>query len=314
MDSVRGYISAIASWKTLALLLALLNIKNIPLSWHIRLFYAFLSNWRWNFSYPVFPPGKALVDANGKPTHPVFCMYGITSRTPLSESDYNLHKSNSTYFSDMDVSRTTLAVRLYTPAIYMVSKDVDRELLSGKGNGMASNAHKSIYVAVGSVYCAFKREVKPFELYEVLSKVIAWDQKWLYIMTFFLRPGRKGTKQTLLASAVTKYVVKKGRLTVPPARVLRRNGLLPPLPEGMTDESLSAERLVEEEEDSSLQTVLSEDTDKSAALAQRKSANVEGYNGSDWSYDMVERERRRGLKVVEGYANLDAKVFAEWEG
>lgn len=310
-----------------------------------------------------------MVDPHGRPTHPIFVPYGITSRSPLLESDYNLHKSNSTYFSDLDIARTALVARLYTPGIYMVSKEVERELLASaedKGkekdgsNEKAikeakSYAKKAIYVAVGSVYCAFKREVKPFELFEVQSKIIAWDQKWLYIMSFFLRPapGGKG-KQTLLATALTKYVVKKGRLTIPPARVLRTNGLLPSLPECVADKSASSElssvdkkslgatatatatamgigtgtpanasgeqEVVDADADdgSSLErkvlTISDDDAPDERVLAEKKKANAESSNASEWSYEMIEQERRRGMHVVEGYAHLDAKVHAEWEG
>ena len=322
MDIVQGggaFISSIVSWKVLALILALINIKNIPLSWHLRLLYAFLGNMRFKLDSPVFPPGTPLIDSNGRPTHPIFVPYGTTTRTPFLESDYNLHKSNSTYFSDLDVARTTLVVRLYTPGIYIASKEVDRELLAAKqagdDKGKATNMNKYVNVAVGSVYCAFKREVKPFELYQVQSKIIAWDQKWLYIMSFFLRPAaKKGMKQTLLAAALTKYVVKKGRLTISPARVLRANGLLPPLPEGMSDESLSVEQF--DDDDERVRNVVSLNADEipdiSPELAERVKANAE--LGSSWTYGMIEQERRRGLQVVAGYANLDARVFAEWEG
>ena len=43
------------------------------------------------------------------------------------ETDYNFHKSNSTYFSDLDVARTALVTRLYSPGVGLVSKELDAE-------------------------------------------------------------------------------------------------------------------------------------------------------------------------------------------
>jgi hypothetical protein len=36
-----------------------------------------------------------------------------SSRSPLTECDINLHKSNSTYFSDLDISRSNLVMLLF---------------------------------------------------------------------------------------------------------------------------------------------------------------------------------------------------------
>ncbi|BDD59721.1 hypothetical protein MAP00_004915 [Monascus purpureus] len=334
MGDIQSFLSSLVSWKALALTLALVNLKNLPLGWHVRLFYCFVRNIRWRIDDPFFPKGTALVNAQGKPTHPIFAPYGITSRTPLLETDYNLHKSNSTYFSDLDVARTALATRLYSPGVSIVSKELDKELLATGDASKAAHAHKAIYIALGSVHCSFKREIKPFELYEIESKIIAWDQKWLYIMTFFLRPASgKNKKRTLFATALSKYVVKKGRLTVPPERVLRASGFLPPPPEGVSLESVdfsSADASVSQtpvsgegiaastavDGGSLVREVLRVTDDKLSnpqALAEQTKANTESWDPNEWTYERIDQERRRGLRVVEGWANLDAKLFAEWQ-
>lgn len=290
-----------------------------------------MRNIRWQDYYPYFPKGKALIDDKGRPVHPVFVPYGVTSRTPFLETDYNLHKSNSTYFSDLDVARTALVTRIYSPGVKVVGQELDRELRSDAGK--SSNVGKSMYIAVGSVYCTFKREIKPFELYEVECKVLAWDQKWLYIISFFLRPAsKKGGKKTLLATALTKYVVKKGRLTVPPERIMRASGFLPAPPAGVpepnvytsTDVSASATPADGEGiaastgvDGSLVREVLTASTGKSPdqqTLNDQKKANAESWNSEEWTYEMIDRERRRGLQLVEGYASLDDKLNQEWEG
>ncbi|KAA8651886.1 hypothetical protein EYZ11_009909 [Aspergillus tanneri] len=334
LDSIYELLSSLLpvfSWKTLALVLALINLKNLPFVWHLRILHHLVSNIRWKPEYPHFPKGHPIVSHTGKPTHPVFVPYGITSRAPILETDYNFHKSNSTYFSDLDVARTALATRLYSPGSSIVSKELDAEFLAAsRREGKPAPPRKSIYIALGSVYCAFKREIKPFERYEIESKLIAWDQKWMYILTFFLRPApRKGGKRTLFATALSKYVIKKGRLTVPPERVMRASGFLPPRPEG-SDAATSTEMpgtsgagtpasegitAMASVDGSLVREVLKledESTARDTLEAERK-ANADSWDATEWPWERIEQERLRGLKVVEGYASMDAILLDEWE-
>ncbi|EPS25782.1 hypothetical protein PDE_00718 [Penicillium oxalicum 114-2] len=318
----------------LALLLVITNIKNLPFIWHVRLLYHFLFNLRWKPSDPFFPKGKALLDAQGKPTHPVFVTCKITSRTPLLETDYNLHKSNSTYFSDLDVSRTALVTRLFSPGVGLVSKELDQEFLEmSQKEGKRAPKRKPIMIVLGSVYCSFKREIKPFERYEVHSKVISWDKKWLYILSSFMRPAsRAGGERTLLATALSKYVVKKGRLTVEPGRILRLAGFLPTPPAGHSAAKFNADSSAEA---SAVDTPVSSEGITAAggvdgplareilklnddelpsreALEEQRDTNAKSWDSNEWSWERIEQERLRGLRVVDGYINLDAQLSAEW--
>ncbi|KAE8149396.1 hypothetical protein BDV25DRAFT_130396 [Aspergillus avenaceus] len=326
-------LSSIMSWKMLAVVLAIINLKNLPLVWHIRVLHYIWWNIRRKPQDPYFPKGKAMVTHTGKPTHPVFVPYGITSRTPILETDYNFHKSNSTYFSDLDISRTALVTRIVTPGVSIVSKELDAELRDASlRDGKKPSAPKAIYIALGSVYCSFKREIKPFELYEIESRIVSWDEKWMYILSFFLRPAaKKGGKRTLFATALAKYVVKKGRLTVPPERVLRASGYLPPRPEGAVPEP----GLVDSPADVSGAGTPSEgiaassgvdgslvrevlklnegDISGQGNLAAKRKENADSWNTDEWTWERIEEERLRGLKVVEGYVSLDAKLHEEWE-
>ncbi|KAL2221037.1 hypothetical protein M432DRAFT_604886 [Thermoascus aurantiacus ATCC 26904] len=326
IESIRDLVQwmpPLASWKTLALVLALLNIKSLPFSWHIRLIYHLIRNMRLRPGAPLAPKVKAAQDSKGGQPHPLFVPSSITSRTPLMETDYNIHKSNSTYFSDLDISRTALVSRLYYPGMSIVSKELDKELNLKK--------RAPIYVALGSVYCSFKREIKPYELFEIQSKVAGWDQKWLYILSFFLRPERrKGEGKTLLATAISKYVVKKGRLTVPPERVLRASGFLPPRPEGAPEQSVSGsndtsaigtpaageETAVGEGVDGSAvreDLTLTEDKiPEPAVLRDQKRKNTDSWDPQEWSWERIDEERKRGLEIIEGYINLDAKLHEQW--
>lgn len=148
------------------------------------------------------------------------------------EIDFNFHKSNSTYLTDLDVSRAFLSGVIFGP------------LITGSGG-------KRCNLIVGAVSCTFKREIKPYKSYETWTRVASWDEKWIYMVTHFVQRGELRAGQRVLqshssewageklettsrsegsrvvfASAVTRFVCKRGRLTVPPAHALEECGLL----------------------------------------------------------------------------------------
>ncbi|KAJ5902102.1 hypothetical protein N7495_002630 [Penicillium taxi] len=328
MGDLLSAAASLVSWKTLALAFALINIKTLPLGWHFRLLYHFLTNLRLKPTAPFFPKGKAILDPHGNPTHPVFVPYSITSRTPLLETDYNLHKSNSTYFSDLDAARTALVTRIYSPGVGLVSKELDQEFLVASQKEGKKHIPKRlpIIIVLGSVYCNFKREIKPFEKYEMHSRVISWDKKWLYILTAFMRPAKQaGGEKTLLATGVSKYVVKKGRLTVSPERILRTGGFLPP----RSDQSdspfefsevgtpVSGEGITSSAVDGSLvREVLKMNEDQipnGEDLEEEKKANSDLWNSEEWSWERIEQERLRGLAVVQPFIDVDENLAKETE-
>lgn len=300
------------------------------------------------------------------------------SRTSLAETDYNLHKSNSTYFADLDVGRTMLISCLLRKGIRESSKyrntdktDVDdasntaqpsakrrRSSISeaatsalrnaassasevataetilrtphsdpastaSRENGQNSstpprNVKKSdrFLIALGGVSCHFKRELKPNEEYEIWTRVLCWDRKWFYLVSHMVKAGaivpdeyalgasrsfserlfgargKKSNKQektgqmngalkeleqertaqwqsAIFASSISKYVVKKGRLTIPPELVWQRSDLLP------------------------------KDSDISEQTVQDHYA---------WTSQNVERERSRGMELAGSFAALDGLV------
>ena len=93
-----------------------------------------------------------------------------------------------------------------------------------------------MYVALAGVSCLFRREIKPYEKYEVWTRVLAWDAKWFWVISHFVSPGKNkksaGGKdgcgdRKVFASALSKYVFKSDRKTIPPAVVLEESGVLP---------------------------------------------------------------------------------------
>ncbi|RAH65712.1 acyl-CoA thioesterase [Aspergillus aculeatinus CBS 121060] len=336
-------ISSLLTWKALALFLALINLKNLPLVWHARLAHHLYRNIR---RTPQDPHHPASTHPPPHATHPIFLPLTISSRTPILETDYNFHKSNSTYFSDLDIARTALATRIFTPGSRIVNRALDAEAAAASSASASASfggkekkqppkggSKLGLYIALGSVFCSFKREIKPFERYEITSRVIGWDEKWVYMISYFVRP-QAGKKGRLLATALSKYVVKKGRVTVPPERVLRASGFLPERPvgsvgsgsltpgesgsgsgseEGQLDEGITATATGVDA--AVVREVLLDAGDgDEAAKEEQRVRNVHSWNEEDWPWERIEEERLRGLKVVEGYAGLDAKLFEEWGG
>ncbi|CAG8903297.1 unnamed protein product [Penicillium egyptiacum] len=166
--------------------------------------------------------------------HHVFLPVVTRSRSPVTECDFNFHKSNSTYLTDLDASRAHLSGLFFAPIFQKTTGSVRCNLI------------------VSAVACTFRREIKPFQPYELWTKVASWDDKWIYMVPHFVdrskfRPGcsvmqadtsshkEKTTKRVppegdqtkhVFASAVTRMVFKRGRLTIPPERALETCGLL----------------------------------------------------------------------------------------
>lgn len=139
---------------------------------------------------------------------------------------------------------------------------------------------------LGAVHTSFHREIKPYQSYEVISRILAWDQKWIFVVSYFVKPGKaignvagesllnqqdekadavvnKGTGvgAGIFATAVSRYVLKKGRVTVPPEMLIGEMGFLGDGKDGGAREG--------------------------------------------WTKDKVEDVRRAGVDFVEGWLGMD---------
>ncbi|KAL2257425.1 hypothetical protein VTK26DRAFT_196 [Humicola hyalothermophila] len=279
--------------RTSRILLAIflvINWKSLPLAWTVRIFHTFL--------YHVFKRPKTL------PQRALF-HYGIsTSRTSLLETDYNIHKSNSTYFADLDVARSHTVTHLLGPGIPIIANNAKNKLVRDKDGNVVKG---TFGLGLGAVFCSFRKEIAPLQGYEMWTRILSWDRKWLYIITHFVVKGkvrptgwdgkrmgptrpklvRSGSGEPVkeedwskyvIATAVSKYVFKLGRFTVHPALVIDAAGFLPERPGGWTGGETgtgTAEELGE--------------------------LDMEG----EWDWRRVEWERRKGMEMAEHFAALD---------
>lgn len=179
-------------------------------------------------------------------------------------------------------------------------------------------AKGSVKIIVGAVQTSFKKELRAYEKYEIWTRVLSWDRKWLYLVSHFVEKGAVKPRfwdtggswpirntpskpddwvKNILAISITKLVFKVGRLTIHPAIVLGASGLLPPRPGGWTTgdgerELSSAESATED----GLKVITGEDEDT-------------------WDWSRIEAERLRGFKHAQNFAALDnlSKTFNSGE-
>lgn len=248
------------------------------------------------------------------------------------DCDYNLHKSNSTYFQDLDVARAHLVGNIIRTGL--------QRLNAGDDEGLPAEVRAvkgKYYVALGAIGCFFHREVPPLARFEIYTRILSWDRKWLYLVShvvkrgaikpdsYVLQPWKKGKrtaadakksdeqeedlKKHVYATSIARYVMKKGRLTVNPEIILERSRLLPPRPEGVG--------LPPRTEDSVVATPAGENTpagEKSGSSSEQIAAGVseklgggdvvEGEVGHGWTWETMEAERLRGLKMASHFDQL----------
>ncbi|KAK1148471.1 hypothetical protein N8T08_009476 [Aspergillus melleus] len=284
MESISSLVSSVwgslGFWKAAAIFFALLNLKTFPMVWHIRVYRYFFKH-----GYLITPA----VEQPARPSTELLDPVSIYSRAPIMELDFNMHKSNSTYFSDLDVSRTALMSNIVVKGAALLEKQ------------LAANGKRGpLGFILGSVYTSFKREIPAYMKYEVKSHVASYDNKWIYIITYFLKPGKKGRvldaeglKKKLYAVSISRYVLKKGRYTVPPKDAFQAAGYTPLLDIVAANGNGHATAV--------------ENGDANGDVTQRKSAEAK-----DGEWDRLKEEIDRGLDVVQPFIHQEEKLMEEY--
>ncbi|KAK2758945.1 hypothetical protein FQN54_003043 [Arachnomyces sp. PD_36] len=230
LSSLKSLSTPITSSRMMTFLFIFLvaNIKSLPFVWHFRFLRALTTRL-------LTRPSPSSKKNPINPTH-LFLPVITTTRSPLLECDYNIHKSNSTYFSDLDISRTHIFCLLFGPKVVPTP-------LNGR------NSPSKALPILGGVQCSFRREILPYQGYEIWTRVLSWDEKWVYVVSHFVVKGKvrpvgyvlqggrkKGGREKgkgkmdekyVLASSVARYVFKRGRKTIAPWEVLVDSNLLP---------------------------------------------------------------------------------------
>ncbi|KAH2001046.1 hypothetical protein KXV97_007163 [Aspergillus fumigatus] len=140
-------LASINLWKIATIFLLAVNVKCLPFVWHYRIFKPLVrAAWR------TFRSGPKLAVIPHSKTPTVFLPSITSTYAPLFECDYIMHKSNSTYFTDLDASRSYLLSALCYDGLVTV----DRELAAEGKKGMLA-------AIIGSVTTSFKKEIRIFQ-------------------------------------------------------------------------------------------------------------------------------------------------------
>ncbi len=86
-----------------------------------------------------------------------------------NDLDVNGHVNNGRYFTMADIARFDLARRTGILAI--------------------ARKHKAMPV-IGDSTARFRRDLKLFDRFEIHSKVLGWDERWIYMEHRFMQKGR----------------------------------------------------------------------------------------------------------------------------
>ena len=216
-------------------------------------------------------------------------------------------------------------------------------LNKGDEEGLPIDAKKAsgkYFIALGGVGCHFQKQIEPFQQFEIYTRLLSWDRKWMYLVShvvrkgaikpdsYVLQPWKKSKRRQsadkkddedmskhIFATSIARYVVKKGRLTVNPEIVLQRSRLLPPRHEGVglppRAESTEATPSRSTADTPAVSNGALTSPEQMAAEVTSKLGNVAAAAGEgqqqaddDWTWEDMEKERLRGLKLASHFDAL----------
>ena len=112
----------------------------------------------------------------------------ITLRVLPTDLDLNFHMNNGRYLSVADLGRVDLIFR---------------------GGLFGIMRRKGWYPVMGSIKITYLRSLNVFERYELTTRIVGWDDKWIYMVQRFERGGH------VIAHGVMKtlFMSKTGRVS-----------------------------------------------------------------------------------------------------
>lgn len=136
----------------------------------------------------------------------IFLMSGISKKISLfdqsrirfrvwpTDCDINLHMNNGRFLTLMDLGRTYFMAQLRM--LWTLPK-------------------KGWYPVVGAVEIRYLRPLDPFQKFEILTKVLTWDDKWIYLEQRF----ESNRKPYAVARLRALFLEKNGR--IPTGEIVR---------------------------------------------------------------------------------------------
>ncbi|HXV22896.1 MAG TPA: acyl-CoA thioesterase [Alphaproteobacteria bacterium] len=160
-----------------------------------------------------------------------------------TDLDLNLHMNNGRYFTVMDLGRIDLMIR----------------------TGVAAWMWRRKWTpVVGSETIRFKRALKPFQRYRLKTRVLCWDERWVFLEQRF-----ETMSGELAALGIVKAVLTAERRTMRPKEALKIMSMLrrsPPMSPAIKAWALAEEWMAEPRGAGPLIEVESEEAVEPAAL------------------------------------------------
>ncbi|KAK6464492.1 hypothetical protein DFJ63DRAFT_334061 [Scheffersomyces coipomensis] len=205
-------IKTVAKYLFIAFLIS--THKTLPFAYCVRFYYQVFRQWYLTRSSYISNGKK---NTNHLPKG-IFSWVTLDTRVSPLELDMYLHKSNSTYFLDLDIARTKLLTKVFQNTWWNHYDNIYNEYKSVSFGNIP-------YAPIATVKCFFKKELKLYQPFQIKSRVFAWDSKWLFVISKFITTYKGEEK--IHAIALTKYVFKKnGRITIKPTEMIKEGGFL----------------------------------------------------------------------------------------
>lgn len=131
----------------------------------------------------------------------------ISLRVLPNDLDLNFHMNNGRFLSVMDLGRIDLIIRM------------------GMLKTLSSNGW---YPVIGAIHTTFRKSLYLFERYDIVSKIVGWDEKWIYLSQTIERDGEE------VATAVMKtlFMSENGKVATDDiARAIGEDGDFAPVPD-----------------------------------------------------------------------------------
>lgn len=119
------------------------------------------------------------------------------ARVMLNDLDFNGHVNNSRYLALADLARMDYFIR---------------------SGALRAALRLRAAPIVGDAYAKFRRELKPFERFEMQTRILGWDEKWAFIEHRFIRHGRT------LGVVIIRGVFRSAQGVITPVRMLEAMG------------------------------------------------------------------------------------------
>ena len=94
----------------------------------------------------------------------------ISLRVLPTDLDLNFHMNNGRFLSVMDLGRIDLIIRM------------------GMLKTLSNNGW---YPVIGAIHTTFRKSLYLFERYDIVSHIVGWDEKWVYLSQTIERNGEE---------------------------------------------------------------------------------------------------------------------------